>query len=417
MKNTVLRVAMCIIALWFCCVCTLSHAQNPTRDFIVNPYIPVVSSVDNTLTAATGAITCGTQPTATKTLTISGAGYAAEIYEFYANGGTYTGSNNGVEIGANATTSYTSLATSITALSNHVDAAFSTPTLTLTAVTSGKPGNFIVMATDETQITLPSPALLSGGAQPRAGVAGALIFNSTDDTVYVRETAANTSSVWKPLSTIATGTFGTITATTATLTLGTITTSDINGGAVDGTIIGAATPAAGTFTTLAATTATLTLIDGTVGSITPAAGTFTTLVGTTVNGHDEVRTLAFTYFDPDVAASQTTAQWGVDPSASVGGANFQGVPVPFAGSVIAIDVFSNAACTSGTLTADATINGTATGLQAGLNSVDDTTSSYTIQANDADTFTAGQQIGVEVTTDATWAPTTADVIVVVYVEY
>jgi hypothetical protein len=125
----------------------------------------------------------------------------------------------------------------------------------------------------------------------------------------------------------------------------------------------------------------------------------------------------FNFFDVNVSASQNAAVWGLDPSADVGGANFTEMTMPLAGSVIGIIVRSNAACTSGTLIADATINGTATGLQAGLNSVDDTQTSYTLQAIDADAFTAGQRIGVKVTTSANWLPTTADVMVSVLVEY
>lgn len=65
--------------------------------------------------------------------------------------------------------------------------------------------------------------------------------------------------------------------------------ADINGGAVDGTVIGAASPAAATFTNLTASgTSTLTTvdinagdIDGTnIGSATPGAGTFSALVCT-----------------------------------------------------------------------------------------------------------------------------------------
>ena len=60
--------------------------------------------------------------------------------------------------------------------------------------------------------------------------------------------------------------------------LGTVTTADINGGNIDGTIIGATTDAAGTFTNLVTST-----MDGIVGSVTPQAGTFTTLTATTSN--------------------------------------------------------------------------------------------------------------------------------------
>lgn len=61
---------------------------------------------------------------------------------------------------------------------------------------------------------------------------------------------------------------------------GTITTIDINGGTIDGTVIGGASPAAGSFTTLSASGAvtipgTLSLTGGTLGYGTGAGGTVT----------------------------------------------------------------------------------------------------------------------------------------------
>jgi hypothetical protein len=40
----------------------------------------------------------------------------------------------------------------------------------------------------------------------------------------------------------------------------------------------------------------------------------------------------------------------------------------------------------------------------------------TIQDKDTDSFTAGQRIGVKLTTDGDWAPTTADITAVVMIE-
>jgi hypothetical protein len=57
----------------------------------------------------------------------------------------------------------------------------------------------------------------------------------------------------------------------------TITSADINGGTVDGTVIGGSTPAAITGTTITANTGFSGSINGTVGGTTPAAGTFTSL--------------------------------------------------------------------------------------------------------------------------------------------
>ena len=149
-----------------------------------------------------------------------------------------------------------------------------------------------------------------------------------------------------------------------------------------------------------------------IGATTPAAASVTTL-----NSHDEVRVIALQFYDVDVAESQTAAGWGTDPAADVGGANFKEIPIAFAGSVIGVSVFSNDACTSGTFAADVTINGAATGLQANLDSITSTTVDSSTQANDADTFTVNQRIGVDVTTSADWLTTTSDIVVMVYVEY
>ena len=83
--------------------------------------------------------------------------------------------------------------------------------------------------------------------------------------------------------------------------------------------------------------------------------------------------------------------------------------------MLAVIVLSNEARSGGTLTVDATIDGTATGLQAVLDATNTTVHSAT-QAKDTDTFTDNQRIGVEITTSADWAPTTADVLVGVLVE-
>ena len=136
-----------------------------------------------------------------------------------------------------------------------------------------------------------------------------------------------------------------------------------------------------------------------------------------LNGQSHVRVLNYTFYDVDVAASQSAAAWGTDASADAGGASFKTILIPFTGSVIGIAVLSNDACTSGTLTADVTIDGSVTGLTGILDSVTNTTNISTVQAVDADVITAGQTIGVKVTTTGTWAPTSADVSVSIILEY
>lgn len=85
------------------------------------------------------------------------------------------------------------------------------------------------------------------------------------------------------------------------------------------------------------------------------------------------------------------------------------------GSIIGVVVLSNEARTAGTMTVEVTKNGVGTGLTAVLDATN-TTFKATTQAKDADTFVAGDRIGAIITTDATWAPTTADITVEVLIE-
>jgi hypothetical protein len=77
----------------------------------------------------------------------------------------------------------------------------------------------------------------------------------------------------------------TIAGTLGVTGLSTLASVDINGGNIDATIIGAATPAAATVTSLVATTADINAgtVDATIGGTTPAAGTFTSIVATTAD--------------------------------------------------------------------------------------------------------------------------------------
>lgn len=87
--------------------------------------------------------------------------------------------------------------------------------------------------------------------------------------------------------------------------------------------------------------------------------------------------------------------------------------MPWDFEVIGITVSSSEARTAGTLTVDATIDGTVTGLQGILNATD-TTRDYATQQRGSDVGAAGSRVGVKLTT-ASWTPVTADVAVVVYV--
>lgn len=120
------------------------------------------------------------------------------------------------------------------------------------------------------------------------------------------------------------------------------------------------------------------------------------------------------WFQNDVAASQTDVAL-----ARVGDAVWAAMDgkliMPRGGSVTGVCVKSNEACTAGTLTIEVTKNGTGIGLTAVLDGSNPTFKATT-QAKDVDTFDAGDQIGVTITTDGSWAPTTADIRVAIEVE-
>lgn len=78
------------------------------------------------------------------------------------------------------------------------------------------------------------------------------------------------------------------------------------------------------------------------------------------------------------------------------------------GSITGIGVKSNAARSAGTLTVTAHINGSATALAAVLDGTN-TTSKSTTQARGVDNFVAGDVLDIRITTDGSWAPTTADI--------
>ncbi len=86
--------------------------------------------------------------------------------------------------------------------------------------------------------------------------------------------------------------------------------------------------------------------------------------------------------------------------------------IPFDFEIVAITIVSDEARTAGTMTVDATIDGTASGLQAVLNGTN-TFRKHTTQGRNLDVGAAGSRIGVKLTT-ASWTPVSADVAVVVY---
>lgn len=110
------------------------------------------------------------------------------------------------------------------------------------------------------------------------------------------------------------------------------------------------------------------------------------------------------WYQDDVVASQTAvvltrAAAGALPTAWI---------APRAGSIIGVAVLSTEARTAGTLTVEVFKNGSGTGLTAVLDGTN-TTLKVTQQAAGLDTFAAGDQLDLRITTDAGWLPVTADI--------
>jgi hypothetical protein len=110
------------------------------------------------------------------------------------------------------------------------------------------------------------------------------------------------------------------------------------------------------------------------------------------------------WYQDNVAANQTAVTLARND-----GATLTGVWIaPRPGSVTAVSVKSNAARSAGTLTVEVYKGGVATGLTAVLDD-DPTTFAATTQAKDTDAFVAGDELDIRITTDASWAPVTADI--------
>ena len=123
------------------------------------------------------------------------------------------------------------------------------------------------------------------------------------------------------------------------------------------------------------------------------------------DGNYPVRTQLGQWFQDNVAASQTNV--ALETGIGTAGTRFHHHAIR-PGSVTGIVVYTNEARVAGTLTVEVTINGIGTGLTAVLDGTNTGTKAST-QALLLDTFVAGDRIGVRLTTDGSWSPTTADI--------
>lgn len=121
--------------------------------------------------------------------------------------------------------------------------------------------------------------------------------------------------------------------------------------------------------------------------------------------------VGITFGQHTVAASQTNVQISVaigEKDAAV-----DGIVAPWAGRIVAVAASTSAAATAGTLTVGATVGGTEDA-DTTLTISTETNKSLVVAKNKAK-FTAGDRIGCEITTSASWDATTEHLAAIVYV--
>ena len=117
------------------------------------------------------------------------------------------------------------------------------------------------------------------------------------------------------------------------------------------------------------------------------------------------------FYQDNVAVNQTDVALTV-----LGDAVRVDYPMVRAGSITGIVVWTSESRTASSATVTTTLDGTGT-TPATVIATTSAKLNYKTQGRNMVKFTAGQRIGVDITTTGTWAPITADFIVGVEVEY
>jgi hypothetical protein len=123
--------------------------------------------------------------------------------------------------------------------------------------------------------------------------------------------------------------------------------------------------------------------------------------------------LPFVFVQDAVAASQTDVQINIQEVSGGMALAVSELSMPWAGRVVGISVNTSAAATAGSLTVGATIDGTEQA--ASTQTITTATAAYAVIPQGSIKFSAGQKLGVEITTSASWDAVTADLAVIVYV--
>jgi hypothetical protein len=114
-----------------------------------------------------------------------------------------------------------------------------------------------------------------------------------------------------------------------------------------------------------------------------------------------------------VAGSLSAVAMNVNENRATSGTlQVTGIVMPYPGSIIGVTASLSGNVTAGVLTLDVTINGTATGFQAlipGVYTLPEKRG-YSLQEYGVKRFQAGDTIGVKITTDGSYAPTTLDLL-------
>jgi hypothetical protein len=121
-------------------------------------------------------------------------------------------------------------------------------------------------------------------------------------------------------------------------------------------------------------------------------------------GTDTDRAIITSFCQGALAASQTNLQLLRTRQTT---AVQRPVVMDRAGSIVGLSVDAGTARSGGSATFEVWKNGVATGLTTTLDATN-TQTNFVAQAKDLDTFVAGDRIDVRVTTDASWAPVTAN---------
>jgi len=128
---------------------------------------------------------------------------------------------------------------------------------------------------------------------------------------------------------------------------------------------------------------------------------------------DKSNVIPFVFHRADCGASLTDQ--ALEAAGEATAADLPEIPCPWAGSIVGVSVAVEAARTAGTLTVEPTIDGSDSGIDVVID--DDPTQYNTAKYRRGQyPVTAGQRIGVDITTDSSWAAgTTPSILVIVFV--